>query len=579
MASKREYEEPRYHGDISNTHNSSLSSKIDSTLPLPTYHINNGTTPLSRPNGRPQCFKPSDEEGNINSCLYFIGRGWDCFTDTVGKYSLLSIILSIIGILLVVCIPFAIILLSQNSGYIKNETVDISQSDSLPKSLNFQQRFFPTNIDTCPEYGFNCNSDPNEFIGIMQRCDGINHCSDGSDEENCQGCHSGFTCPSKSNKNMLICLRGSKLCDGIVHCDDGSDETLFCKRNNCTEEEFHCKSSNTCVPKSYRCDGDSQCSSGEDEMDCSSCENDAVFCPSTKKCIPKWNICDGIVHCPNKIDESNCECINCSGNNKVLCKKSNFCITRSQVCDGVSNCPDGEDEEGCPGNCNPNFGTISASSTLLKSFFENDFLKCNDGKNYIRKYACSGLLPQCKGICKNECDHELAFTCKTGDCISKSNRCDGVNNCIDGSDEENCSCDTETQHQCQVGSTGKVRKCIDKSSLCDGVQDCPLGDDERDCTKCTSPEAIYCPVTKTCHSSINRCDGISQCPDDSDEMECSCAECNLHPYKMYTCSTSNRCFRRENVCNPYSLCPNGSSIDINYCLNTATPVSLFSNEF
>uniref|UniRef100_A0A0K0EE50 Low-density lipoprotein receptor-related protein 2 n=1 Tax=Strongyloides stercoralis TaxID=6248 RepID=A0A0K0EE50_STRER len=576
MASKGVYEEPRYHDDFSNGHNISVSSKTDDTLPLPTYHVNNRATPISRSNGSSPRSRPSDEEESSNSCLLFVGRIWDGLIDIVGKFSLLNIILCIIGILLVICIPLVIIWVNQSSNITENEVAAVTRNVS--KSLNYGGFFFPPNINTCPEYGFNCNNDPNEFIGIMQRCDGINHCSDGSDEENCQGCHSGFSCPSKANKNMLICLRGNKLCDGIVHCDDGSDETLFCQRSNCTENEFHCKSSNTCVPKSYQCDGDPQCPSGEDEINCSSCGNDAIFCASTNKCIPKWNVCDGIVHCPDKIDETNCECTDCSGNNRVLCKKSNFCIASSEVCDGTPNCPDGEDEEGCPGSCNPTAETAS-STTLVKSFFENDFLKCNDGKDYIRKYACSGLLPQCEGVCNNECDRELAFTCRNGACISKSNRCDGVPDCVDGSDEEDCKCEPEKQYQCQVDPLTNVSKCINKNLLCDGVQDCPLGDDEKNCSACTTPEAIYCPSTKTCHPSITRCDGISQCPDESDELNCSCAECNLHPYKMYTCSTSNRCFRRESVCDPYSLCPNGTSVDVDYCLNRAMGGSVFFNRF
>uniref|UniRef100_A0A0N5C793 Terribly reduced optic lobes n=1 Tax=Strongyloides papillosus TaxID=174720 RepID=A0A0N5C793_STREA len=574
MASGGEYEEPCYSSVGRTKSNTSLSSKVDSTLPLPSYHVNNAVTPLSRGSGRSEGFRDSYEKSDDNSCLVCIGQAWDYFIQNLGKYSTLSIVLSILGILLVIAIPFAIIMLSQNINLKKEALSGVS------KPLNFYEQFLPPRMDTCQDYGFNCNSDPNEFVGIMQRCDGVEDCSDGSDEENCQGCHSGFSCPSKGNKNMVICLRGNKLCDGIVHCDDGSDETLFCSRGNCTENEFYCKSSNTCVPKSYRCDGDKHCLLGEDEENCSSCENGAVLCPSTNKCISKWNICDGVIHCPDRFDESNCECTSCSGNRKVLCKSSNFCITRSEVCNGVPNCPDGEDEENCPGSCSPDPKTTTPNTrSLVKSFFENDFLECNDGKNYIRAYACSGMLPQCEGICNNGCDRELAFTCKNGACISRSKRCNGVPDCTDNSDEDGCDCNPETQYQCQTSSLVRFSKCIEKDLLCDGVRDCPLGDDENNCDKCTNPEAIYCPSTRSCHPSIARCDGISQCPDESDEMGCSCAECNLHPYNMYTCSKSKRCFRRESVCNPYSLCPNASSIDINYCLRSNMPKFLFFNNF
>uniref|UniRef100_A0A0N4ZG03 EGF-like domain-containing protein n=1 Tax=Parastrongyloides trichosuri TaxID=131310 RepID=A0A0N4ZG03_PARTI len=572
----------------------SRALNVDSTLPLPTFHPNSQGRPTGS-EGRPNTYetprsvqrqspnrngRPKDIE--VNSCLLCLGSAWDSLANVCGRHSLLIWILSFLGMLLLLaCIPFFIILLNNPPGNDASSMTLRSNDLNDTRSLNLMDLFIPEDIGVCKDYGFNCNVDPNEFVGITQRCDGILDCSDGSDEENCVQCHSGFSCPSKINPNNVICLRGNKICDGIKHCDDGSDETLFCGRTECTEDEFYCRSSNTCVPKSYQCDGDAQCPSGEDELECSTCNNGAIFCPSTNKCIPKWNICDGTAHCPDKSDESNCGCTTCSGNNRVMCKKSNFCITRDAICDGISNCPDGEDEEGCPGTCDAPTDMDDSKSTLVKSFLANDFLTCNDGKRYIRTYACSGLLSQCEGVCDNGCDHELSFTCDNGACISRSSRCDGIKHCVDGSDEEKCEdeCNTETHYQCRSNSITNVKKCIDNKYKCDGVRDCPLGDDETDCDKCTSPEALYCLPTRSCHPSIARCDGVSQCPDESDELECSCAECSLHPYKMYTCSTGNRCFRRENVCDPYSQCPNANNIDINYCLNPSNLRALFYNEF
>uniref|UniRef100_A0AAF5DGG6 DNA methyltransferase 1-associated protein 1 n=1 Tax=Strongyloides stercoralis TaxID=6248 RepID=A0AAF5DGG6_STRER len=585
MSSNGEYAVAYASGDTLKNDDCSSSSKVDTTLPLPTYHVNssavrsNKTTPRSRGNITRPYNEESSRPKNVNSCLFCLGSIWDLIIETAGRYSLLSIVLSILGILLLVsCIPFTIIILTQSNN--PKETEILQTKDISARSMHFYETFLPPAIGVCPEYGFNCNNDPNEYIGITQRCDGIIHCTDGSDEENCHGCHSGFSCPSKLDPNVVICLRGNKLCDGIKHCDDGSDEELFCNRRNCTENEFYCESNNSCIKKEYQCDGDPHCPGEEDEVECSSCNNGAVLCPSTKKCIPSWNICDGTAQCTDKFDEENCSCNKCSGNNRVMCKKSGFCTTKDRVCDGNIDCPYGEDEEGCPGTCSINERNSTSKSHLVQALTMNDFVKCNDGKNYIRNYACSGLLRQCDGVCDNGCDTELSFTCKNGACISRSDRCNGVSDCVDGSDEDNCGCDDDTQYKCASDLNSGLSKCIDKNLLCDGVRDCPQGDDEVNCKECRNPHAIYCPSTSTCYPSIARCDGISHCPDNSDEMECSCEECSVHPYNMYICSTSKRCFRKESACTPYPICPSPSEDDVNYCLSLlATKTSIFGRNF
>lgn len=50
-------------------------------------------------------------------------------------------------------------------------------------------------------------------------------------------------------------------------------------------------------------------------------------------------------------------------------------------------------------------------------------------------------------------------------CIKSAAWCDGIINCIDRSDEVNCSC----------------KERMDKEKLCDGYFDCPDGEDEEGC--------------------------------------------------------------------------------------------------
>lgn len=62
------------------------------------------------------------------------------------------------------------------------------------------------------------------------------------------------------------------------------------------------------------------------------------------------------------------------------------------MCDGQTDCAGEEDELGCPGWC-PRDET---AATRL----------CADGRRYPLRYACSGLVGACQGLCET-CDPEV----------------------------------------------------------------------------------------------------------------------------------------------------------------------------
>ncbi|XP_054760522.2 serine protease nudel-like isoform X1 [Lytechinus pictus] len=106
-----------------------------------------------------------------------------------------------------------------------------------------------------------------------------------------------FQCSSSPD-----CIPLSWKCDGDTDCNEGEDEM------NCSCDEGFLCSSGVCVDQSYRCDGLPDCDAGEDEMNCT-CNSVAEYrCPSTQSCIPKGALCDFNPDCPHHEDESESVC-------------------------------------------------------------------------------------------------------------------------------------------------------------------------------------------------------------------------------------------------------------------------------
>ena len=76
------------------------------------------------------------------------------------------------------------------------------------------------------------------------------------------------------------------------------------------------------------------------------------------------------------------------------------------------------------------------------------------------------------------------FQCDNGRCTSSTHRCDNDINCIDGSDEKDCTCLKE-ELPCSSGG------CVPSGKLCNGLDDCSDGKDERFCGKSTLRSWLY----------------------------------------------------------------------------------------
>ncbi|MDH5674352.1 MAG: LDL receptor domain-containing protein [Myxococcales bacterium] len=129
----------------------------------------------------------------------------------------------------------------------------------------------------------------------------------------------------------------------VAVCSGGhpllSDSGAACI-NACVDQfSFRCGDGEV-LPPDWVCDGEHDCSDGEDESSCSEADLRAVsfLCDDGERVPDSWQ-CDGEPDCDDGSDEVGCPSFRCDDGET---------LPVAWECDGETDCEDGSDERGCP---------------------------------------------------------------------------------------------------------------------------------------------------------------------------------------------------------------------------------------
>ncbi|OWA52411.1 putative Sortilin-related receptor [Hypsibius exemplaris] len=358
------------------------------------------------------------------------------------------------------------------------------------------------------------------------RCDGRTDCPDGSDERNCPIMYTTTALPVASVRSSTLRPGCTRLSGGAgIYCPDrgigrsavqplfsmlgklleaSADEEDDDRRTtvrpsvsmvSCWQRDgtrgVSCTANGNCMPASWLCNGENDCADGRDEENCPAV-NRPVIAPSA----------DGGFSCTRRNSmERGFQCV--AGSDE-------YCFRSSSLCNGWRDCANGRDERDCR----------------------------NAGKKPVSRPLPSGL-----ALCVRQ-DETDGFRCGRT-CNPHAWLCDGDRDCLDGSDERDCS-PTEPQSVLVSGSRcvrpsdsrsgvfcGPSAQCMPLGWLCDGSTDCSDGFDEENCrarggTTARPNMASFasCDMSEfrcengQCIRGRYRCDGDADCTDGSDERVC-----------------------------------------------------------
>uniref|UniRef100_A0A663NC78 Very low density lipoprotein receptor n=1 Tax=Athene cunicularia TaxID=194338 RepID=A0A663NC78_ATHCN len=220
---------------------------------------------------------------------------------------------------------------------------------------------------------------------------------------------------------------------------------------------------------------------------------------------------------------------------------------------------------------------------VTTKIWSSDLVSCARAKCEESQFPCSNgrcipLLWKCDGdedcsdgsdesTCVKKTCAESDFVCISGQCVPNRWQCDGDPDCEDGSDESAELCHMRTCRVNEISCGPQSTQCIPVSWKCDGEKDCDSGEDEENCGNVTCSPAEYTCSSGQCISKSFFCNGQDDCSDGSDELECAPPTCGVHEFQ---CKTST-CIPISWVCDDDADCSDYSDESLEQCGRQPAP--------
>ncbi|KAM3956851.1 modular serine protease-like [Aphomia sociella] len=208
---------------------------------------------------------------------------------------------------------------------------------------------------------------------------------------------------------------------------------------------------------------------------------------------------------------------------------------------------------------------------------------------FLFVYAISPITASIVINQENKCSLN-EFTCNDGTCIKYSSVCDGVQDCVDGSDEAVCggisngltldetvvlrkkrqSTCRKSQWQCRDGT------CISFDGKCDGIVDCPDGSDETHplCRNSRCQSNWFRCTYGACVDGSAPCNGIKECADNSDELLSRCRNTTDIVGGQFKCENGES-ISSASLCDGVVDCKDGSDETVRACADNTCYSYLF----